>query len=130
MYNIGIYICIYIYNVSYTHSVFVIFNCNVFYALHAKNFKIWKNILWDRWVDCLIARSIEWCDILGVHSESILPFMQYFFSLQKAGFPLVSLSLANHWVNQLMCFWWTYCGVFLENCFFLLNNIVNLSWWT
>ena len=45
-------------------------------------------------------------------------------------FPLVSLSLAYHWINQLRYFWQTYCGVFLENCFFLLNNIVNLTWWT
>ena len=47
-YNIGIYICLYIYiyiyicKVSYTHSVFVVFNCNVFCALHAKHFEIWK----------------------------------------------------------------------------------------
>ena len=82
-YNIGIYICIYIYKVSYIHSFFVIFNCNVFSALHAKHFEIWKNILWNWWVDCFIARSIKWCDILGAHSESIFPFMQYFFSLQK-----------------------------------------------
>ena len=37
-----IYICIYIYKVSYIHSFFVIFNCNVFSALHAKHFEIWK----------------------------------------------------------------------------------------
>ena len=35
-YNIGIYICIYIYKVSYIHSFFVIFNCNVFSALDAE----------------------------------------------------------------------------------------------
>ena len=82
-YNIGIYICIYIYKVSYIHSFFVIFNCNVFSALHAKHFEIWKNILWNWWVDCFIARSIKWCDILDAHSESILPFMQCFISFQK-----------------------------------------------
>ena len=70
-----------IYKVSYIHSFFVIFNCNGFYALHAKNFETWKNILWNWWVDCFIAWSIEWCDILGVYSESIFPFMQYFFFL-------------------------------------------------
>ena len=64
-YNIGIYICIYIYKVSYIHSFFVIFNCNVFSALHAKHFEIWKNILWNWWVDYFIARSIKWCDISG-----------------------------------------------------------------
>ena len=41
-YNIGIYICIYIYEVSYIHSFFVISNCSVFSALHAKHFEIWK----------------------------------------------------------------------------------------
>ena len=104
-YNIGIYICIYIYKVSYIHSFFVIFNCNVFSALHAKHFEIWKNILWNWWAHCFIARSIKWCDILGAHSESIFPFMQYFFSLQKTVFPSVSLSLAYRWVNQLRYFW-------------------------
>ena len=100
-YNIGIYICIYIYKVSYIHSFFVIFNCNVFSALHAKHFEIWKNILWNWWVDCFIARSIKW----GAHSESIFPFMQYFFSFQKTVFSSVSLSLAYRWVNQLRYFW-------------------------
>ena len=78
-----IYICIYIYKVNYIHSFFLIFNCNVFSALHAKNFEIWKNILWNWWVDCFIARSIKWCDILGAHSESIFPFIQCFISFQK-----------------------------------------------
>ena len=104
-YNIGIYICIYIYKVSYIHSFFVIFNCNVFSALHAKHFEIWKNILWNWWVDGFIARSIKWCDILSAHSESIFPFMQHFFSFQKTVFPSVSLSLAYRWVNQLRYFW-------------------------
>ena len=102
---IYIYICIYIYKVSYIHSFFVIFNCNVFSALHVKHFEIWKIIMWNWWVDCFIARSIKWCDILGAHSESIFPFMQYFFSLQKTVFPSVSLSLAYRWVNQLRYFW-------------------------
>ena len=89
-YNIGIYIYIYIYKVTYIHSFFVILNCNVFYALHAKNFEIWKNILWNWWVDCFIARSTEWCDILGVHS--VLNILMYsikhmhFVKLKKFGF--------------------------------------------
>ena len=78
-YNIGIYICIYIYEVSFIHSFFVIFNCDNFSALHAKHFEILKNIWWNWWVDCFTARSIKWCDTLGAHSESIFPFMQYFF---------------------------------------------------
>ena len=104
-YNVGIYICIYIYKVSYIHSFFVIFNCNVFSALHAKHFEIWKNILWNWWVDCFIAWSIKWCDILGAHSESIFHFIKYFFSFQKPVFPSVSLSLAYRWVNQIRYFW-------------------------
>ena len=57
--NIGIYICIYIYKVSHIHSFVVIFNCNVFSALHAKDFEIWKNILWKWWVDCFKPQSIN-----------------------------------------------------------------------
>ena len=64
----------------------MIFNCNVFSALHAKHFEIWKNISWNWWVDYSIARSIKWCDILGVYSESIFPFMQYFFLSRKLCF--------------------------------------------
>ena len=63
-YNIGIYICIYIYKVSYIHSFFVIFNCNVFSALHAKHFEIWKNILWNWWIHCFAAQSIKLCVFL------------------------------------------------------------------
>ena len=63
--NIGIYFCIYIYKVSYIHSFFVIFNCNVFSALRAKHFEIWENVLWNWWADWFIARSIKWCDIFG-----------------------------------------------------------------
>ena len=51
-----------------------------------KRHEIWKSALWNWWVDCFIASSIKWCDILGAHSESILPFMQYFLSFQKAVF--------------------------------------------
>ena len=104
-YNIGIYICIYIYKVSYIHSFLLSSTVMFFSALHAKHFEIWKNILWNWWVDCFIAQSIKWCDILGAHSESIFPFMQYFFSFQKTVFPSVSLSLAYRWVNQLRYFW-------------------------
>ena len=82
IYNIGIYICMYIYKASYIHSCFVIFNCNVFSLLHAKHFEIWKSILWNWWMDCFIAQSIKSCDILDAHSESIFPFMKYFFSFQ------------------------------------------------
>ena len=81
-YDICIYIWILFYKVSYIHSFFVFFNCNVFPALHAKHFEIWINILWNWWMDCVIAQFIKWCDILGSHSDSIFPFTQYFFSIQ------------------------------------------------
>ena len=49
----NIRICfVYIFKVSYIHSFFIIFNCNVFSSLHAKHFEIRKNILWNWWVDC------------------------------------------------------------------------------
>ena len=62
---------------------------------------------------------------LDVHRESIFPFMQFFFSRKL--FPLVSLSLAYCCVNQVRYFWESYCGVFLENYFSLLNNSLNLT---
>ena len=40
-YSVTIYICIYLHIDSYIHSFFVIFNSNVFSALHAKYFEIW-----------------------------------------------------------------------------------------
>ena len=96
---------------------FAIFDRNVFSALYAKNFekKLWKNILWNWWVDCFLARSIKWCDVLSGHSESFSSFIQYFFSLQKTVFLSASLSLAYCWINQFRCFWQTQCDDFLEN---------------
>ena len=82
-YNIAIYICIQTYKVSYIHSFLVIFNCNVFSALHANHLEIWKNILWCWRVDCFVARSIKWCDI-SVYSEWIyFPFYAAFFFSRK-----------------------------------------------
>ena len=54
-----------------------------------------KNILWNWCVDCFIAQSIKWCDILGVHSESIFRFIQYFFLSRK------------------LCFLWSTCPLFI-----------------
>ena len=102
-YNIGIYICIYIYKISYIHF-FAIFNCNVFSALHAKHFEIWKNILWNWWVDCFIACSIKWWDISWCLYWIYFPFTEYFF-LKKTVFPLFSLSLAYRSVNQPRYLW-------------------------
>ena len=69
-YNIGIYICIHIYKVSYIHSFFVTFNCNPFSVLHAKHFEILKyfceidesthQVLWYFWVFILNTFSLLW----------------------------------------------------------------------
>ena len=96
-YNIGIYICIYIYKVSYIHSFFFVFNCNGFSAMNAKRFEIWKNNLWNWRVDCFIARTIKWCWVFIVNPFSVLCSI---FFLAKIVFPLVSFSLAYRWVNQ------------------------------
>ena len=73
-YNIGIYICIHIYKVSYIHSFFVTFNCNPFSELHAKHFEILKYFLWNWWVD-----SSSVVIFLGVHIEYFFLVMKYFF---------------------------------------------------
>ena len=65
--------------VSYIQSFFVIFNCNFFSALHAKHFEIWKNILWNCWLDYFIARSTKWCDISGCSWWIHFPFYRVFF---------------------------------------------------
>ena len=65
--------------------IFILFlSSTVMFFLHCMlNIEIWKNILWNWWVDCFIASSIKWCDIPGVHSECIFPFMQFFFFLSR-----------------------------------------------
>ena len=96
-YNIGIYICIYIYKVSYIHAFFVVFNCNVFSALHAKHLEIRKNILWNWRVDCFIARSITWCYIAGYSQWNHFLFYTVFFSQENGasfGFFVSCLSLS------------------------------------
>ena len=101
-YNIGTYICIYICIVSYVHSFFVIFTCNVFSALYAKHFEIWKLFLWNWRVDCFIARSIKWSWVFIVNPFTLLCSI---FFLNKTVFPLVSLSLAYRRVNQPRYLW-------------------------
>ena len=83
-YDIGTYVCIYIYKVSYIHSFFVvIFNFNVFREFHAKHFEIWKSILWNWWIYCFIARLIKWCDISGCSEWIHFPFYGVLFSLES-----------------------------------------------
>ena len=84
---------IYIHKVSYIHSFFIIFNCNNFCALHAKQFEIWKKKLWNWWVDCFLAQSIKWCDfwVLMVNPFSVL--YSIFFLSRKLFFLLSPCSL-------------------------------------
>ena len=84
-YNVGIYICIHIYKASYIHSFFVLSSTvMLFSALHAKHFKIWKNILCNWRVDCFIAWCIKWCDISGCSQWIHFPFYGvFFFSREK-----------------------------------------------
>ena len=63
------------------YSFFVIFNCDVFSALYAKYFEIWKRKLWKWWVDCFIAQSINWCDVFGCFIVNpFSPLWSIFFS--------------------------------------------------
>ena len=96
---IYIYIFVYVFvKLTIFFLFFVTFKCNVFSALHAKHFDIWKNILWNWWVDYFILRPMEWCDD-GCSEWIYFPFYEVFFFSRKL--PLVSLSFAYYWVNQL-----------------------------
>ena len=103
-YNIGIYICIHIYKVSYIQSL-IFLSSVVMFFLHCM-----LNILRHKKIFCEIDESTgSWHNpssdviFLAVYSEAIFPFMGYFF-LKKTVFPLISLSLAYRWVNQLRYF--------------------------
>ena len=94
-YNIGIYICIYIYKVSYIHSFFVIFNCSVFSALHAKHFEIWKKhfLKLMNWMLHSTIHQVVWYFwVFVINPFSLL--CSIFFP-KKTVFRLFSLSLAN-----------------------------------
>ena len=63
-YNAGgiyIFVYIYIYKVSYIHCFFVIFNFNVFFALRAKHFEIWKKMLLNLWLLHSKIHEVMWC---------------------------------------------------------------------
>ena len=90
-YNIGIYICTYIYKVSYIHSFFLIFNCNIFSALHAKNFEIWKNIflkLMRRLLYSTIHQVMWYFWVFIVNPFSL---SRIIFFLKKTVFPFILL---------------------------------------
>ena len=82
-YNIGIYICIYlyIYKVSYIHSFFLLFSTLMFFLHCMLNIlRYEKNILWNWWVNCFIAWFIKWCDIFGCSLWIHFFFYGVFFS--------------------------------------------------
>ena len=129
-YHIGIYIFIYIYKVSYIHSFFCYFQLQCFFCIACYTFWDMKKSfvkLMSRLLHITI-HQVMWYFWLFIVNLFFLLWSIFF--LKKTVFPLVSLSLVYRWVNQLRYFWWTDSGVFLENYFSLLNNIVNLPWWT
>ena len=99
IYNIGIYICIYIYKVSRFHSFLVISNCNLCPALDAKHFEIWKNLLWNWWVDCFKARSIKYFQVFVVNPFSLLWSISFF--------------------STKLCFFWSPCLLLISESFSL-----------
>ena len=104
-YNIDIYIFVYIFIKLAIFILFLLSSTAMFF-LHCM-----LNILRYEKTFCEIDESIAlWRDpssdviFLGLHSESIFPFMEFFF-LKKTVFPLVSLSFAYCWGNQPRYFW-------------------------
>ena len=61
---------------------FLLFSTAIF-LLHCMRNILRYEKMWNWWVDCFIADPS--CDaiFLGVHSESIFPFMKYFFSQEN-----------------------------------------------
>ena len=59
-----------------------------FRGVPSPTFKLWGGS-WGpgpAFTPCIIARPIKWCDNSGVHSESVFPFIEYFFSLENCFF--------------------------------------------
>ena len=83
--------CIYIYKVSYIHSFCVIFNCDVFSALHAKHFEIWKKKLVK-----LMSRLLH---------STIHQLMWYFWVFIVHPFSL----LWSIFFSRNLCFLWSHC---------------------
>ena len=126
-YNIGIYICIYIYKVSYIHYFFVIFNYNAFSALHAFwDMKKCFMKLMSRLLHSTIHQVMWYFWLFIVNPFSLL---WSFFFLKKTFLWSTCLLLIAESIS-LDISGKTTVGFFLENYFSLLNNIVNLIWWT
>ena len=121
-YNSGIYICIYIYKVSYIHSFFVIFNCNVFSALHAKHFEIfWVLRVTPFSLLCSIfflSRKLCFlrspCLLLIAESISLdtsgKPTVGFFLKISSSSWIILSISLdelnSSDWL--LKSWWWIF----------------------
>ena len=109
-YNIGKYICIYIFiKLAIFILFFVIFYWKFFSALHAKHFEIWKNFetFWDvklvsQLFHCTIHQVIWYFWVFIANPFSLLWSI---FFLKKTVFSLVSLSLSYHWVDHSRYFW-------------------------
>ena len=104
IYNIGINICIYIYKVTYIHSFFVIFNCNVFWIACLTFWDIERYFakLTSRFLHSTIHQVMRYFWVFIVNPFSLLCSI---FFLKKTVFPLVSLSLVYYWDNQPRYFW-------------------------
>ena len=114
-YNTGIYICVYIYKISYIHSFFfllVIFNFNVFSALHAKHLDILKNILWNMWLLHSTIHQVIWCFCVFIVNPLSLLWSFFFFS-------------------RKLCFLWSPCLLLIAESFSLDTSdkpTVGFSW--
>ena len=103
-YNIGIYICIYIYKVSYIRS-FLLSSAVMFFLhwmLNILRLKKYFVKLMSRLLHSTIHQVMWYFWVFIVNPFSLLWSI---FFLKKTVFPLVSLSLAYRWVNQLRYFW-------------------------
>ena len=124
-YNIGIYICIYIYKVSYIHSFFGISNCNVF-PHYMLNILRYEN---------KIVKLMSWFLYSTIHQV-----MWYFWVLIVNPFYLYGV----FFFSRKLCFLWSPCLLLITDWisrdtsdksivgffFSCLNNIINLTWWT
>ena len=96
---------------------------NFFSTLQAKHFEICQLL------HSSIYQVMQYFWVFILNSFSLL--WNFFFFLKKTVSLLFSLFLPYRWVNQLRYFLVNLlCGFFVENCFFLLNNIVDLTWRT
>ena len=123
-YNIGIHICIYIYKVSYIHS-FLLSSTVMFFLHCVLNFWGMKKYfvkLMSRLLHSTIHQVMWYFWVFIVNPFSLL------WSILCISFGLLvsCLSLSQSVQILLVKPLWG----FLENYFSLLNNIVNLTWWT